>query len=79
VDVENQRLVVSERHSLVDGGAERSSDYVFVMRCWTRGELESNLRLRGFGAVSCFGAYDAGIESGTTDRLVAVAQLTEAE
>ena len=38
-----RRLLLSERHTLVDDGQERSSDYQFVMRCWTREELESSL------------------------------------
>lgn len=73
VDRENRRLLLSERHTLVDDGHERSSDYQFVMRCWTRGELAAGLTKGGFGSVAYFGAYDAAVESGT-DRLVAVAQ-----
>lgn len=78
VDAEHHRLVVSERHSLVADGRERSSDYVFVMRCWTRGELDASLAQHGFSAAEYFGAYDPAIEPGLTDRLVAVAQRTGA-
>jgi hypothetical protein len=63
---------------LIEDGQEHSSDYVFVMRCWTREELDSSLRSSGFGEIAYFGAYDATIEPGSTDRLVAVAQLAEA-
>ncbi len=49
VDRDNRRLLLSERHTLVDDGRECSSDYQFVMRCWTREELESSLAGSGFG------------------------------
>jgi len=45
------------------------------MPCWTREELESWLPQAGFEKVNYFGAYDAGIAAGATDRLVVVAQL----
>ena len=77
LDRENRRLLLSERHTLVTDGQERSSDYQFVMRCWTREELESGLARAGFGEVACFGAYDAAVGAGDTDRLVAVAQLSQ--
>ncbi|MPY86754.1 MAG: hypothetical protein GEU99_02415 [Luteitalea sp.] len=76
LDPTDRRLIVRERHALNDEGHEQSSDYVFVMRCWTRDELHSSLRLRGFGTVAYFGAYDAAVAAGTTDRLVAVTQLS---
>jgi len=76
VDAENRRLVVSERHTLSADGHERSSDHVFVMRCWTRDELDSNLRAAGFDGIAYFGAYDPAIGPGSTDRFVAVAQRT---
>ena len=74
LDVEHRRLVVSERHTLARDGQERSSDYVFVMRCWTREELAATFASHGFDRIAYFGAYDAGIEAGRTDRIVAVAQ-----
>ena len=70
----NRRLVVAERHTLVHEGNEQSSDHRFVMQCWTRNELESRLRRAGLGAIAYFGAYDAAIQAGETDRLVVVAQ-----
>jgi hypothetical protein len=60
---------------LVNDAGERSSDYHFVMRCWTRRELESVLERSGFGSVAYFGAYDPAVNAGATDRLVAIAQL----
>jgi SAM-dependent methyltransferase len=78
LDRENRRLMLSERHTLLDDGQERSSDYRFVMRCWTRGELDSALTQSGFGDVAYFGAYDPTVPAGATDRLVAVSQRSTA-
>ena len=74
VDATARRLIVAERHTLDDNGRERSADYEFVMQCWTRDELDACLRRAGFGAAAWFGAYDAAVAAGATDRLVAVAQ-----
>jgi len=75
LDLEHQRLLVSETHTLVNDAVERSSDYRFVMRCWTKSELESAFARGGFGSIAYFGAYDSAVHPGSTDRLVAVAQL----
>src|SRR5215813_7407718 len=77
VDPEGQQLLLSETHTLVSDAGEQSSDYRFVMRCWTRRELESVLARSGFGSVAYYGAYDPAVHAGATDRLVAVAQLSE--
>jgi SAM-dependent methyltransferase len=74
LDPENRQLMISERHKLIEEGAERISDYHFVMRCWAKEELDALLARDGFGKVSCFGAYDVGVAAGATDRLVVVAQ-----
>ena len=74
LDRDRRRLVLSERHTLVEDGQEWSSDYRFVMRCWTRGELESGLMQNGFSPVDYFGAYDPTVPVDATDRLVAVAR-----
>jgi SAM-dependent methyltransferase len=76
LDPETRRLLISERHTLEEGGHERSRDYCFVMRCWTRDELQSHLQISGFASIDWFGAYDPSITPGETDRLVAVAQLS---
>jgi SAM-dependent methyltransferase len=52
VDRENRRLLLSERHTLVDGVHGHFSDYEFVMRCWTREELASALARTGFCGVT---------------------------
>ena len=78
LDPERQQLLLSETHTLVNDAGEHSSDYRFVMRCWTRSELESALVRSGFGSLAYFAAYDPAVDAGATDRLVAVAQLPEA-
>jgi SAM-dependent methyltransferase len=77
LDPERQQLLLSETHTLVNDAGEHSSDYRFVMRCWTRSELESVFERSGFGCVTYFGAYDPAVHAGATDRLVAVAQLSD--
>jgi len=74
LDRENRRLLISERHELIDHGVPQISEYEFVMRCWDREELNLMLARHGFEQTSCFGAYDPGIPVGGTDRLVAVTQ-----
>lgn len=76
LDPDSRRLLVSERHTLDDGGQERSWDYSFVMRCWLRDELHRSLRAAGFMSVDWFGAYDRALPPGSTDRLVVVGQLS---
>lgn len=76
LDPERRQLLVSETHILLNDAGEHSSNYHFVMRCWTRTELDSALERSGFGSVAYFGAYDPTVHAGATDRLVAVAQLS---
>jgi SAM-dependent methyltransferase len=78
LDPEHRRLLIAEQHALVDDGRERVADYQFVMRCWTGNELRSMLARCGFESVAYFGAYDATVEAGVTDRVVAVAQRSQA-
>ena len=78
LDRENRQLVLSERHTLVGDGQEQARDYQFVMRCWTRDELQSGLRKSGFSLVDYVGAYNHTVDIGATDRLVAVAQRSKA-
>jgi hypothetical protein len=61
----------------VGRGDERVSDHQFVMRCWEREDLSMLFARHGFGNIQYFGAYDHGVELGATDRLVAVAQLSD--
>jgi len=73
-DTETRRLMISERHELIDQGAHRIREHQFVMRCWEREELEVFLTRYGFGRTSWFGAYDPSVATGATDRLVVVTQ-----
>jgi SAM-dependent methyltransferase len=75
LDPDRRQLLLSETHTLITDAGEQSRDYRFVMRCWTRSELESALVRSGFRAIAYFGAYDPVIQAGATDRLVAVAQV----
>jgi len=74
VDRPKRQLLLAERHALVHRGEEHIVEYQFVMRCWERGELAALLVRHGFGDVRYFGAYDADVEAGATDRLVTVAR-----
>jgi SAM-dependent methyltransferase len=78
LDPEHRLLLLSETHTLINDAGEHSSDYRFVMRCWTRTELESALEHSGFRLAGYFGAYDPAVNAGATDRLIAVAQLADA-
>ena len=75
LDPQHRRLLVAENHTLDADGPEQSSDYQFVMRCWTTDELQTAFQRHGFDAVDYFGAYDAAVAPGATDRLVAVARI----
>src|SRR5262249_12965038 len=77
LDAEHRLLLITERHELVGRGDERVSDYRFVMRCWEREELSMLFSRHAFGDVQYFGAYDHKVALGATDRLVAVAQLSD--
>ncbi|HYJ48023.1 MAG TPA: class I SAM-dependent methyltransferase [Pyrinomonadaceae bacterium] len=66
-------LLVAEQHVLDVEGEETVSSYDFVMRCWTRNELEQHLRRAGFCEVELLGDYDRAVPAGANDRLVCVA------
>lgn len=74
LDFAKRRLLVTERHELSDAGAKHIRDHEFVMRCWQKEELAALLAKHGFEDVAWFGAYEAGVALGATDRLVAVCQ-----
>ena len=77
LDADHRLLLISERHELAGSGDARVSDYQFTMRCWEREELDVLFARHEFGNVQYFGAYDHKVVPGTTDRLVAVAQLSD--
>jgi SAM-dependent methyltransferase len=73
LDHTQRRLLVAERHTLSRGGHTTSVDHDFVMRCWTRTELDALLSRTGFAAIAYQGAYDPAVVLGSSDRIVAVA------
>ena len=75
LDAATRRMLIAECHVLVRGGETATATHDFVMRCWTRGELEERLREAGFASVECHGAYDDAVPLGATDRIVAVAGM----
>ena len=75
LDPDTRQLLIEETHTLVGDAGEHSSQFHFVMRCWTRSELDFALASSGFGHVAYFGAYDPAVEAGATDRLIVVATL----
>ena len=74
LDPDRRRLLITERHELASADGTRVSDYDFVMRCWEREELDALFARHGLGEAQYFGAYDATVALGMTDRMVAVAQ-----
>lgn len=73
---QTRQLLISEEHTLkTPGGDKRVSTYDFVMRCWTREELQSRLTAAGFESVEYFGGYDPETRADATDRIVSVASL----
>lgn len=68
-----RQLRIAERHVLAGASETTTADYDFVMRCWTRDELDGLLAPTGFTAVEYQGAYDLAVRVGATDRLVVVA------
>ena len=73
LDPSQHLLCLAERHTLTATSQETVSDFNFVMRCWTKGELTTFLFDAGFVLKEYFGAFDATVAVGSTDRLVAVA------
>jgi len=78
LEVATQRMLIAERHALTRGGDTHEATHDFVMRCWTRDELQQRLGEAGFVSVECRGAYDDAVPLGATDRIVAVAGMLRA-
>jgi 2-polyprenyl-3-methyl-5-hydroxy-6-metoxy-1,4-benzoquinol methylase len=73
LDHQKRRMLVSERHTLREHGAETISTYDFTMQCWTQSELGERLALSGFENVEYFGGYDRHARAGASDRIISVA------
>lgn len=75
LDPATRRLLVSERHTLTAPSGETTATHEFVMRCWTRDELDAGLRAAGFEAVEYSATYESAPPVGAGDRIVAAASL----
>lgn len=75
LDRQTRQLVVSEQHTLTNEESTRASSYEFRMQCWTLAELKQVMTNAGFVSYEVFGAYDANVAAGSSDRLVCVARL----
>lgn len=74
LDRERRLLLVSEEHTLKGACGETVSLYDFVMRCWTRDELQENLTRAGFADFAYLGGYDPASPAGSSDRLVCLSR-----
>jgi SAM-dependent methyltransferase len=75
LDPATRRLLVSERHTLTAPSGETTAAHEFVMRCWTREELDAGLRAAGFESVEYSATYESAPPVGAGDRIVAAASL----
>jgi len=74
LDPATRRLLISERHTLTTESGDVTASYDFVMRGWSRDELEGRLRAAGFEALEFAGTYE-GAPLGVGDRIVVAASL----
>jgi len=72
LDLATRRLLVAERHTLTTEAGEITARHDFVMRCWSRDELDGALRAAGFAAMEYAGTYE-GAPLGVGDRIVIAA------
>jgi len=73
LDHATRRMLIAESHALTSEGRTELTEHAFVMRCWTRDELDARLAAAGFAAIDYRGAYDRATPVGATDRLVVTA------
>ena len=72
LDPSTRRLLIEECHRLTTASGEVTARHDFVMRCWSRDELDGLLAAAGFGAIEYAGTYE-GAPLGVGDRLVVAA------
>lgn len=76
LEYETRRLLIKESYMFRrNDGTTTTAEYDFVMRCWTREELQEGLNNAGAGSVVYFGDYDSGCSIGSTDRIIAIASF----
>ena len=74
LDPATRRLLIAERHTLTTASGEATASYDFVMRCWSRDELDGLLGAAGFEVMEYAGTYQGAL-LGAGDRLVVAASL----
>jgi SAM-dependent methyltransferase len=72
LDPATRRLLIGERHTLTTDAGEITASHDFVMRCWSRDELDGLLDAAGFEAMEYRGTYE-GAPLGVGDRIVVAA------
>ncbi|HET9853480.1 MAG TPA: methyltransferase domain-containing protein [Methylomirabilota bacterium] len=72
LDPATRRLLVAECHTLTTPSGEVTARHDFVMRCWSRDELEGLLRAAGFEGMEYAGTYGSA-PLGVGDRIVVAA------
>lgn len=72
LDPARHRLLIAERHTLGAGAEAITARHDFVMRCWSREELEAGLCGAGFTAMEYAATYE-GAPLGAGDRIVVAA------
>lgn len=72
LDPATRRLLIAERHTLTTESGETTASHDFVMRCWSRDELDGLLGAAGFEAMEYRGTYE-GAPLGVGDRIVVAA------
>ncbi|MFX1486422.1 MAG: class I SAM-dependent methyltransferase [Promethearchaeota archaeon] len=75
LDKETRQMLIKERFRIERDGSAETSEYDFIMKCWTKSELDDYLINAGFGSIDYFGEYDFEKPLGTTERIVAAASL----
>lgn len=68
--------MIRETSELISGGTIKRTSFDLAMRCWTTDELSGSLSAAGFSVIKLLGDYDESIPVGSTDRIIAMAQLT---
>jgi ubiquinone/menaquinone biosynthesis C-methylase UbiE len=74
-DERGHRLLIRETSELISSAGIERTSFDLAMRCWTQAELTSALSAAGFVVVRLLGDYDEATPVGSTDRIIAIAQL----
>ena len=72
LDEKNKKLLITETHELIINNKETVTKYDFVMRCWTKDELDNCLTNAGFEIIESYGAYDTKIKSNNSEKIIII-------